>query len=122
MLYTKYLHCNSCRLYFFRLFWIILGLIFLELAYVVIKLSCTIEILLSVTSRDHGEVLADALKTLLWEGKQQDMLRAAAFIKRLATFALSFGSAEAIAGLFCSSQLLVFVCPILFELMPAELL
>jgi nucleolar complex protein 3 len=43
--------------------------------------------------------LADALKTLLWEGKQQDMLRAAAFIKRLATFALSFGSAEAIAGL-----------------------
>jgi nucleolar complex protein 3 len=43
--------------------------------------------------------LADALKTLLWEGKQQDMLRAAAFIKRLATFALSFGSAEAISGL-----------------------
>jgi len=107
---------------FFRLFWIILGLIFLELAYVVIKLSCSIEILLSFTSRDHGEVLADALKTLLWEGKQQDMLRAAAFIKRLATFALSFGSAEAIAGLFCSSQLLVFVCHILFELMPAELL
>ncbi|CAM0883138.1 unnamed protein product [Alopecurus aequalis] len=48
--------------------------------------------------RDHGEVLADALKTLLWEGKQQDMLRAAAFIKRLATFALSFGSAEAISA------------------------
>ncbi|GJN31797.1 hypothetical protein PR202_gb20241 [Eleusine coracana subsp. coracana] len=47
--------------------------------------------------RDRGDVLADALKTLLWEGKQQDMLRAAAFIKRLATFALSFGSAEAIA-------------------------
>jgi nucleolar complex protein 3 len=44
--------------------------------------------------------LADALKVLLWEGKQQDMLRAAAFIKRLATFALSFGSAEAISGLF----------------------
>lgn len=62
------------------------------------------KILLSVTSRDHGEVLADALKTLLWEGKQQDMLRAAAFIKRLATFALSFGSAEAIAGLFWRSH------------------
>jgi hypothetical protein len=31
------------------------------------------------------------------------MLRAAAFIKRLATFALSFGSAEAIAGLFWRS-------------------
>jgi nucleolar complex protein 3 len=43
--------------------------------------------------------LADALKVLLWEGKQEDMLRAAAFIKRLATFALAFGSAEAIAGL-----------------------
>jgi len=62
------------------------------------------KILLSVTSRDHGEVLADALKTLLWEGKQQDMLRAAAFIKRLATLALSFGSAEAIAGLFWRSR------------------
>ncbi|KQK21286.1 hypothetical protein BRADI_1g59970v3 [Brachypodium distachyon] len=56
--------------------------------------------------RDNGEVLADALKTLLWEGKQQDMLRAAAFIKRLATFALSFGSAEAIAALITLKHLL----------------
>ncbi|KAM0922926.1 hypothetical protein ACQ4PT_005865 [Festuca glaucescens] len=56
--------------------------------------------------RDHGEVLADALKTLLWEGKQQDMLRAAAFIKRLATFALSFGSAEAISALITLKHLL----------------
>ncbi|XP_062215324.1 nucleolar complex-associated protein 3 [Phragmites australis] len=56
--------------------------------------------------RDRGEVLADALKTLLWEGKQQDMLRAAAFIKRLATFALSFGSAEAIAALITLKHLL----------------
>ncbi|CAL4914952.1 unnamed protein product [Urochloa decumbens] len=56
--------------------------------------------------RDSGEVLADALKTLLWEGKQQDMLRAAAFIKRLATFALSFGSAEAIAALVTLKHLL----------------
>lgn len=56
--------------------------------------------------RDNGEVLADALKTLLWEGKQQDMLRAAAFIKRLATFALSFGSAEAIAALIMLKHLL----------------
>ncbi|CAN6312332.1 unnamed protein product [Urochloa humidicola] len=56
--------------------------------------------------RDRGEVLADALKTLLWEGKQQDMLRAAAFIKRLATFALSFGSAEAIAALVTLKHLL----------------
>lgn len=56
--------------------------------------------------RDHGEVLADALKTLLWEGKQQDMLRAAAFIKRLSTFALSFGPAEAIAALITLKHLL----------------
>ncbi|KAL6841370.1 hypothetical protein ACP4OV_028888 [Aristida adscensionis] len=56
--------------------------------------------------RDRGEVLADALKTLLWEGRQQDMLRAAAFIKRLATFALSFGSAEAIAALITLKHLL----------------
>nr|CAB3500486.1 unnamed protein product [Digitaria exilis] len=56
--------------------------------------------------RDRGEVLAEALKTLLWEGKQQDMLRAAAFIKRLATFALSFGSAEAIAALVTLKHLL----------------
>lgn len=56
--------------------------------------------------RDHGEVLADALKTLLWEGRQHDMLRAAAFIKRLATFALSFGSAEAIAALVTLKHLL----------------
>uniref|UniRef100_A0A0E0LBY6 Nucleolar complex protein 3 homolog n=1 Tax=Oryza punctata TaxID=4537 RepID=A0A0E0LBY6_ORYPU len=56
--------------------------------------------------RDRGEVLADALKTLLWEGKQQDMIRAAAFIKRLATFALSFGSAEAMAALITLKHLL----------------
>jgi len=72
--------------------------------------------LFPVAFRDRGEVLADALKTLLWEGKQQDMLRAAAFIKRLATFALSFGSAEAIAGLFWVLLLLSY-----FELVPAKL-
>jgi len=49
-------------------------------------------------NRDRGEVLAEALKTMLWEGKQHDMQRAAAFIKRLATFTLSFGSSEAMAG------------------------
>uniref|UniRef100_A0A0D9VG24 Nucleolar complex protein 3 homolog n=1 Tax=Leersia perrieri TaxID=77586 RepID=A0A0D9VG24_9ORYZ len=56
--------------------------------------------------RDRGEVLADALKTLLWEGKHQDMIRAAAFIKRLATFALSFGSAEALSALITLKHLL----------------
>lgn len=56
--------------------------------------------------RDHGDVLAEALKTMLWEGKQHDMQRAAAFIKRLATFALSFGSTEAIAALVTLKHLL----------------
>ncbi|KAJ6808298.1 nucleolar complex protein 3-like protein [Iris pallida] len=56
--------------------------------------------------RDHGDVLAEALKTMLWEGKQHDMQRAAAFIKRLATFALNFGSAEAISALVTLKHLL----------------
>ncbi|WOL12256.1 nucleolar complex protein [Canna indica] len=56
--------------------------------------------------RDHGEVLAEALKTMLWEGKQHDMQRAAAFIKRLATFSLSHGSAEAMAALVTLKHLL----------------
>lgn len=56
--------------------------------------------------RDRGEVLAEALKTMLWEGKQQDMQRAAAFIKRLSTFSLSFGSAEAMAALVTLKHLL----------------
>ncbi|XP_020109414.1 nucleolar complex protein 3 homolog isoform X2 [Ananas comosus] len=47
--------------------------------------------------RDQGQVLAEALKTMLWEGRQHNMHRAAAFIKRLASFSLSFGSAEAMA-------------------------
>lgn len=56
--------------------------------------------------RDRGEVLAEALKTMLWEGKQHDMQRAAAFIKRLATFSLSFSSAEAMAALVTLKHLL----------------
>ncbi|XP_010943335.1 nucleolar complex-associated protein 3 isoform X1 [Elaeis guineensis] len=56
--------------------------------------------------RDRGEVLAEALKAMLWEGKQHDMQRAAAFIKRLATFSLSFGSAEAMAALVTLKHLL----------------
>lgn len=54
-------------------------------------------------------MLAEALKTMLWEGKQHDMQRAAAFIKRLATFTLSFGSAEAMAGSFFLKHLLRFL-------------
>jgi hypothetical protein len=53
MLYTKYFHGDSYCLFFhpyldicaiFNIFWIILGIIFLQLAYVVIKLSCTMKI------------------------------------------------------------------------------
>ncbi|KAG0503790.1 hypothetical protein HPP92_003862 [Vanilla planifolia] len=57
--------------------------------------------------RDCGDVLAEALKTMLWEGKQHDMHRAAAFVKRLATFALSFGSPEAMAALVTLKHLLI---------------
>ncbi|KAK9150589.1 hypothetical protein Syun_008898 [Stephania yunnanensis] len=49
--------------------------------------------------RDQGDVLAEALKIMLCEGRQHDMQRAAAFIKRLATSCLSLGSAETMAAL-----------------------
>lgn len=48
--------------------------------------------------RDQGEVLAEALKIMLCDDRQHDMQKAAAFVKRLATFSLSIGSAEAMAG------------------------
>lgn len=50
--------------------------------------------------RDQGEVLAEALKMMLCEDRQHDMQKAAAFVKRLATFSLCFGSAESMAGIF----------------------
>lgn len=49
-------------------------------------------------------MLAEALKIMLCDGKQHDMQRAAAFIKRLANFSLFFGDAEAYAGILCSPQ------------------
>ncbi|KAJ4955308.1 hypothetical protein NE237_012091 [Protea cynaroides] len=55
---------------------------------------------------DQGEVLAEALKTMLCEGRQHDMQRAAAFIKRLATFSLCFGPAEGMAALVTLRHLL----------------
>ncbi|XP_077244462.1 binding protein [Tasmannia lanceolata] len=55
---------------------------------------------------NQGEVLAEALKIMLCEGRQHDMQRAAAFVKRLATFSLCFGSAEALAALVTLRQLL----------------
>ncbi|XP_042483089.1 nucleolar complex protein 3 homolog [Macadamia integrifolia] len=55
---------------------------------------------------DQGEVLAEALKIMLCEGRQHDMQRAAAFIKRLATFSLCFGPAEGMAALVTLRHLL----------------
>ncbi|KAL5813268.1 hypothetical protein ACOSQ3_028218 [Xanthoceras sorbifolium] len=56
--------------------------------------------------RDQGEVLAEALKIMLCEDRQHDMQKAAAFVKRLATFSLSVGSAESMAALVTSKNLL----------------
>ncbi|KAL8171680.1 hypothetical protein V2J09_023484 [Rumex salicifolius] len=56
--------------------------------------------------RDHGDVLAEALKVMLCDDRQQDMQRSAAFIKRLATSSMFFGSAESMAALVTVKQLL----------------
>lgn len=56
--------------------------------------------------RDQGEVLAEALKIMLCDDRQHDMQRAAAFIKRLASFALFSGSAESMAALVTVKNLL----------------
>ncbi|KAG8379515.1 hypothetical protein BUALT_Bualt07G0096600 [Buddleja alternifolia] len=56
--------------------------------------------------RDQGEVLAEAFKIMLCDDRQHDMQRAAAFIKRLATFSLCFGSAESMAALVTVKHLL----------------
>ncbi|CAA3011540.1 nucleolar complex 3 homolog [Olea europaea subsp. europaea] len=56
--------------------------------------------------RDQGEILAEALKIMLCDDRQHDMQRAAAFIKRLATFSLCFGLAESMAALVTIKHLL----------------
>ncbi|GAV64133.1 CBF domain-containing protein/NOC3p domain-containing protein, partial [Cephalotus follicularis] len=56
--------------------------------------------------RDQGEVLAEALKTMLCDDRHHDMQKAAAFVKRLATFSLCFGSAESMAALVTLKHLL----------------
>ncbi|KDP25090.1 hypothetical protein JCGZ_22625 [Jatropha curcas] len=56
--------------------------------------------------RDQGERLAEALKIMLCEDRQHDMQKAAAFVKRLATFSLCFGSAESMAALVTLKYLL----------------
>ncbi|KAL7088307.1 hypothetical protein ACP275_13G120100 [Erythranthe tilingii] len=57
--------------------------------------------------RDQGDVLAEALKIMLCDDRQHDMQRAAAFIKRLASFSLCFGSAESMAALVTVKHLLL---------------
>ncbi|GFQ07978.1 nucleolar complex protein 3 homolog, partial [Phtheirospermum japonicum] len=57
--------------------------------------------------RDQGELLAEALKIMLCDDRQHDMQRAAAFIKRLTTFSLCFGSAESMAALVSVKHLLL---------------
>lgn len=56
--------------------------------------------------RDEGGLLAEALKIMLCDDRQHDMQKAAAFIKRLATFSLCFGSAESLAALVTVRHLL----------------
>ncbi|KNA16472.1 hypothetical protein SOVF_088790 [Spinacia oleracea] len=58
------------------------------------------------TERDQGEILAEALKIMLCDDRQHDMQRAAAFIKRLASSSLCFGSAESMAALVTAKNLL----------------
>ncbi|KAL3627099.1 hypothetical protein CASFOL_028462 [Castilleja foliolosa] len=57
--------------------------------------------------RDEGEILAEALKIMLCDDRQHDMQRAAAFIKRLTSFSLCFGSAESMAALVTVKHLLL---------------
>ncbi|KGN44277.1 nucleolar complex protein 3 homolog [Cucumis sativus] len=57
--------------------------------------------------RDQGGLLAEALKIMLCDDRQHDMQKAAAFIKRLATFSLCFGSAESLAALVTVRHLLL---------------
>eukprot|EP01018_Ginkgo_biloba_P030125 Gb_30922 [translate_table: standard] len=55
---------------------------------------------------NQGQTLAEALQIMLCEGRQHDMQRAAAFIKRLASLSLQFGSAEAMTALVTLKNLL----------------
>ncbi|GAB2275563.1 hypothetical protein Dimus_010321 [Dionaea muscipula] len=56
--------------------------------------------------RDQGELFSEALKIMLCDDRQHDMQRAAAFIKRLSTSALFFGSAESMSALVTVKNLL----------------
>ncbi|CAN8233721.1 unnamed protein product [Cochlearia groenlandica] len=56
--------------------------------------------------RDSGEVLAESLKIMLCDDRHQDMQKTAAFVKRLATFALCSGCAESMSALVTVKNLL----------------
>ncbi|CAA0342441.1 unnamed protein product [Arabidopsis thaliana] len=56
--------------------------------------------------RDSGVILAESLKIMLCDDRHQDMQKAAAFVKRLATFALCFGCAESMSALVTLKTLL----------------
>lgn len=60
--------------------------------------------------RDQGEVLAEALKIMLCDDRQHDMQKAAAFVKRLATFSLCIGAAESLAGMCFSFDIIWYAC------------
>lgn len=53
-----------------------------------------------------GLVLADALQVMLWESRQHDMQRVAAFVKRLAAESMHLGPAEAVSALVTVRHLL----------------
>lgn len=57
--------------------------------------------------RDQGELLAEAFKIMLCDDRQHDMQKTAAFVKRLATFSLCVGSADAMAALVTVKHLLL---------------
>eukprot|EP00252_Welwitschia_mirabilis_P011572 TRINITY_DN25857_c0_g1_i1.p1 TRINITY_DN25857_c0_g1~~TRINITY_DN25857_c0_g1_i1.p1 ORF type:complete len:838 (+),score=199.89 TRINITY_DN25857_c0_g1_i1:191-2704(+) len=55
---------------------------------------------------DQGQPLAEALQIMLCEGRQHDMQRVAAFVKRLSSLSLHYASAEAITVLITIKNLL----------------
>lgn len=55
---------------------------------------------------NSGEVLAEALQVMLWDGRQTDLQRCAAFIRRLAAASFHFDSGQAMAVLSVVRHLL----------------
>lgn len=53
-----------------------------------------------------GEVLAEAFQVMLWDCRQHDMQRVAAFVKRLALDSLQLGTADVMAALLTVQHLL----------------